>query len=518
MTVNLYKITTENIRVDKTGYLGQATSYTADYGFEGNQNVETPSIIISSAAQPDFNYCYIDSFSRYYYITAKTWVSDSLWRLSLLVDPLISFKTDINNQEGICTYSGRGNAKKYDPRVVFNLPPVRSETAPVTETDGGNFYICMACRYTLAPSSSVPYTSIGSNNQMLYTIISGQAYAYFLNELLTLRNNNQQLAIAIMNTIVSVTLIKYIGSPTTGQTKQYLSFSSPEIFDLIHQQTYTTIDCNPASGTQYMATQIFATEFIGGVEITFTETINSYADRKAQRLFDIPYVGQLSIDLDSLGVPLSASSISLGAMVRYDIGGNEYVVVPFYRIGAGSVVYCYSEYATFSNTFSASFVSDTSYAAETETRTAQILSLLGTAAMGVVTGIASEGATVPATVAALGIGAANFAVNESKLKYQKASSVIQKGSSNGGSAYNAMVSLLGVTRKARLIKLTPQSSTNVSSFQGRFGKPDGEYRSLSALSGTGFAQLGTVILTGFTGATNNEKNMIREALLTGVIL
>lgn len=517
MTVNLYKINTENIRVDKTAYLGTATAYTADYGFEGNQNVETPSIIINSTTQPDFNYCYIDSFNRYYYIIAKTWISDSVWRLSLLVDPLMSFKTDIGNQAGICTYSGSGNAKKYDPRVVFNLPPVRSETAPGTDTDGGDFYILMACRYTFTTATIPPGMTYTVNNQMLYSILSGQAYSYFIDQLITLRSTDQQMALAVMNTIVSVTLIKYVSIPSSGSKQQSLYFASPEIMNLTLNHTYEIIDCNPSSGTQYTAYQVQSTDALGKYDITFSDVANSYADRKAQRLFDIPFVGQMSIDLDSLALPLSVGAISIGVSIRYDVGGNEYVCVPFYNDGTNTTYY-YSEYATFPNSFTASFISETSYAAETETRLAQILSLLSTAAMGVVTGIASEGATVPATITALGIGAANFALNEAKLRYQKASSVIQKGSSNGGSAYVALRTPFNVSRKVRLVKLTPQSSTNVFSFQGRFGKPDGEYRTLSTLSGTGFAQLGTVILTGFTGATNNEKNMIREALLTGVIL
>ena len=44
-----------------------------------------------------YNYCYIPSFRRYYYITNVTCVRTGIWRAEMLCDVLMSFKNDIAN-------------------------------------------------------------------------------------------------------------------------------------------------------------------------------------------------------------------------------------------------------------------------------------------------------------------------------------------------------------------------------------------------------------------------------------
>lgn len=525
MTVNLYKINTENIRVDKTAYLGTATSYTADYGFEGNQNVETPSIIISSTAQPGFNYCYIDSFSRYYYIIAKTWVSDSLWRLSLLVDPLMSFKTDIGNQAGICTYSGKGSTDKYDPRIVYNTAPAVTAypaAAGFTAT-GGDPWIVLSCRYA-DPGTG----AFRCSNQMTYLCFSANAYSSFMHSYLALPDERR---VAIGKTICSATVVYWLnfannhkdfitGAEISSESYQtYAYFSAPELWD--GGQTYfgVAVGSSPQRDPFY---QLSAEEYTGRTYLGFGDSAAGYHVRKAQRLLDIPYIGQLSVDLDNIGVPLGTAEYYLAVEISYDFGGNEYVVTPGYspRGQLSNMVKCYDSLRTFSNTYAAQWILDASYQGENENRSAQIITLIGTLLAGIISAVATEGATVPMTIASLGVGIANMNLSEQRQNYQQGASLGLSGSSNGGSYHNALITAgTPPTKKsASLYKRMLTPTTNVSSFQGRFGKPDGEYRTLSTLSGTGFAQLGTVILTGFTGATNNEKNMIREALLTGVIL
>jgi hypothetical protein len=132
----------------------------------------------------------------------------------------------------------------------------------------------------------------------------------------------------------------------------------------------------------------------------------------------------------------------------------------------------------------------------------------------------TEGATVPATIASLGIGAANFALSEQKIEYQKASSMKMNGTSNGGSAYNCLKYTSGsVTYPiyAKLYKKTSNSSTDPAAFAAEYGKPDGAFRTLSSLAGTGYAQMGTVTLDGFNSATEIERDEIKNLLLSGVI-
>lgn len=539
MTVKLYRYGGKDIAVNKAlpGSGADYLSITADYGFEGNQDVNTPSIIIESAAKPTYNYAYIQELGRYYFVTSCVWLSGQLWRLNLRCDVLKTYQSEIYNQSGTVLYSGSGDSRRYDPRLVYNMPPVKTAISPTTLSDTGDatgepVYIVMACRYM---DKGAPGDITRASNQMQYLIFTPGSYQAFTHRLYDLTYGNEQLAVAVSNAICSVTVVHWLNM--SGFTKkQDASFRTPEICKVqgngndytMRVDYWSLLEPTPPPGAiLYDFYQLTAEEYHAKTYLAFADTALSYADRKAQRMVDIPYVGQLNLDLDNLGLP-SYTGYYLCVEIGYDLGGNEYVVS--LGIGATSITQAASvqyqrvDYTTFPNTYSATFITDSSYSAETETRAAQILSMIGTAAGGIVSGIMTEGATIPATVASLGIGAANFALNEQKLEYQKATSMKISGSSNGGSAYNTFITYAITPQPhiqypaAVLYKKTSASSTNPSSFAADYGKPDGAYRTLNSLSGTGYAQLGAITLSGFKTATEQEKIEIKNLLMSGVIL
>lgn len=529
MQVTLYKYAGKSIVVDKIlpSGTGNALTIDADYGFEGNQDVDNIYINIRSATKPLWNYAYIDSFTRYYFVTQVVWLSGSLWRMNLRCDVLMSFSNTIKSQSGTILYSGSGESRRYDPRLVYNLPPVRTAIAPDFNLSGNVYgddvYIVMAIRYMefWGPTA----TGFRSTNQMQYIIFSPEAYFVFWRRFMDdLSDENR---VAVSSTICSLTLVRWLDLSGIAKTTA-VSFSTPEIYKRLNQDLQIICSTwNSAYPGPYDLWQIRADEYIAQRYVCFQDTALSYADRKAQRLIDIPFVGQINVDLDNLGLP-STTGFYLCCKISYDFGGNQYVAVP--GIGATSISdgsqadYNNDEYVSFTNSYTANYLLDASYDAEKETRTAQILSMLGTAAAGIVSGIMTQGATIPATIASLGIGAANFALAEQKLEYQKAASMKLSGTSNGGSAYTTMTKYVVSPQPqmerpmARLLKKICNSSTNATSFQAEYGKPDGAFRTLSALTGTGFCQMGTVTLTGFTSATEPERNEIKNLLLSGVIL
>ena len=60
-------------------------------------SVISPTILVEHSNLAGYNYAYIPEFNRYYFITEITSVRNNLWRISLKVDVLESFKTDILN-------------------------------------------------------------------------------------------------------------------------------------------------------------------------------------------------------------------------------------------------------------------------------------------------------------------------------------------------------------------------------------------------------------------------------------
>lgn len=530
MKVTLYRYSGKSNILEKTlpTSSGNKLEITADYGFEGNQDVDRIYININSTSKPLWTYAYIDTFYRYYFVTNTTWLSGSVWRLSLRCDLLQTFASTIKTQSGTVIYSGLGDSRRYDPRLVYNLPPVKTSISPTTLADTGPAtgdapYIVMAIRYM----DYRGYTTAGlkATNQMRYIIFTPVTYQAFVDRYYSLIESNEQLAVAVANTIVSVTIVRWLD--VSGLTKTPVaSFGSPEIFKVKHERYPAEILVRIESGVDPDCWEISAEDYYAKRYLAFADTCLSYADRKAQRLIDIPYVGQINVDLDNLGLP-PITGYYLCVEISYDFGGNQYVV----SLGTGatsittaaSASYQRVDYTTFPNNYSANFITDASYNAEKETRNAQILSMVGTAVGGIVSGIVTEGATIPATIASLGIGAANFALSEQKLEYQKAASLKLNGTSNGGSPYNTLISYVATPQphivypEAKLYKKTSNSSTDPTTFQTEYGKPDGAFRTLSALAGTGYAQMGTVTLDGFNSATEIERDEIKNLLLSGVI-
>lgn len=86
MTIKFYKNHSDNFEVpknltdevQKTGTLREETE------------IMKPTILMEFDPRP-YNYCYIEDFGRYYYITGIESVRNGLWRVSCNRDPLQSF-------------------------------------------------------------------------------------------------------------------------------------------------------------------------------------------------------------------------------------------------------------------------------------------------------------------------------------------------------------------------------------------------------------------------------------------
>lgn len=85
-------------------------------------NIIDPEIKIATQSDPTgYNYCYLPTFSRYYWV--KNWTySDGLWNASLTVDTLASYRDQIGSAT---EYVVRSSAK-YDPKIVDNLYPTKA--------------------------------------------------------------------------------------------------------------------------------------------------------------------------------------------------------------------------------------------------------------------------------------------------------------------------------------------------------------------------------------------------------
>lgn len=98
-------------------------------------NIINPEIKIASQSDPTgYNYCYLPTFSRYYWV--KNWTySAGLWTASLIVDTLASYREQIGNST---EYVARSSAT-YDGTISDGLYPATARVQSVTTAFQGGF-------------------------------------------------------------------------------------------------------------------------------------------------------------------------------------------------------------------------------------------------------------------------------------------------------------------------------------------------------------------------------------------
>lgn len=98
-------------------------------------NIIDPEIKIATQNDPTgYNYCYLPTFSRYYWV--KNWTyADGLWNASLTVDTLASYRDQIGSST---EYVVRSSAQ-YDSSISDGLYPATAEVRSVTSAFQGGF-------------------------------------------------------------------------------------------------------------------------------------------------------------------------------------------------------------------------------------------------------------------------------------------------------------------------------------------------------------------------------------------
>ena len=99
MELKVYINISEKNKLDKT--LNNETTYTGQ--LKNETSIINPVIMVEGSLQnlAAYNYAYIPSFLRYYFLTDILSIRNNLIELHLSVDVLMSFKTQILNQSAI---------------------------------------------------------------------------------------------------------------------------------------------------------------------------------------------------------------------------------------------------------------------------------------------------------------------------------------------------------------------------------------------------------------------------------
>ena len=96
--IKTYNYSGEISRVDKTDYLTPISTLSG--ALRGEASLLNFNVLIQSDTVPNFNYCYIDKFKRYYYVTEPVSVRQNLWEMTMQVDALMTYKDSLLKCEG----------------------------------------------------------------------------------------------------------------------------------------------------------------------------------------------------------------------------------------------------------------------------------------------------------------------------------------------------------------------------------------------------------------------------------
>lgn len=133
MNITLYVNKSEKNKIGK--------NLTNDFHISGTlrdaTNIINPVILIELNDIGNYNYCYIDDFKRYYFITDIAVIRTGLFAISLMVDVLESFKSDIKNLSVILLNTQNVGSSNYLPSQVFRNN-VKSKTDIINFPNGLN--------------------------------------------------------------------------------------------------------------------------------------------------------------------------------------------------------------------------------------------------------------------------------------------------------------------------------------------------------------------------------------------
>lgn len=96
--ITLYRNSAERNKLEKSSSLTEVAVVNGT--IEPSRDVGSlmnMSIVFEYSQVPNFNYCYIDSFERYYFVTDISLIGNNMYSVSLHEDVLMSHKSAINN-------------------------------------------------------------------------------------------------------------------------------------------------------------------------------------------------------------------------------------------------------------------------------------------------------------------------------------------------------------------------------------------------------------------------------------
>lgn len=138
MKIIFYKCTSENNRIDKTGFLQTVLNTSGNYK-QKDVSVMNPTFAVKyRSSLLSSNYCYIPELNRYYYIDSFSNITNDILEVSCHVDVLMTYKKEFLQNEGyVETSENYGNFYLNDENMPVQqntkIPLVKNFTSPFSD-------------------------------------------------------------------------------------------------------------------------------------------------------------------------------------------------------------------------------------------------------------------------------------------------------------------------------------------------------------------------------------------------
>lgn len=458
-------------------------------------SVLNPSFYIKTATNPvAYNYCYVQAFGRYYFIT--DWESDhNLWWAHCTVDPLASWKTQIlGTTQYVLRSSSECNEYIYDTKIPMSKDVLVKNTSVVESPlhpyiGGGCVFILQIANDTMQKINGVQY--LACNQTAMTTIIN------------TILNNNNawgwgptEAAFGLTDSVARAIInpLQYIG-------KCYmLPFSTTDISDKVSYTDPIKVGFWPLATVSDVYALAYpapgAAIYHKSGTLTLTEHpkaashgkwLNGYPFTK-HYLYAGPF-GRLSIDTDLIIEEYnSGGTCDVSIDLFIDYLGMATLIIYKTITGKGQVVLA-KAYADVSTTIPLT---------QTKNDLINFLGMMGGAVSSIVSMNAGSSLSNIAGVAS----SIDMAFPKPEVK-----GFAQSALQTFESWYHQEEYMMPVSIDYSGIGVTPTENI--------VGRPLCEVRMLSSLYG--FCQVEQPLLTGIP-CYDEEKSMIADYLINGIIL
>lgn len=497
--LTLYRYSDAIRRVNKSLYLTGGTALTGDEVMP-NQSLSDLSVIISNSGSPTYNYCYIQEFNRYYFITNVSWLGGVGYQLDMHVDVLQTYYNKFTSMNALIEYSTLGSALEYDPRLNYVDQPA------ITYNTGLPYpqFILGESQYTQAPMVAVRYYDLPIYDPNMLNYDQPQVYCAVMDIITFQRvieyylNSNvmtEAKRVEFGSKIIDVNLVYYINeyrmSQGTLRTQEWT----------IHTPAHPTGITLPITGSgkymyiidSYLNLSNIDKAIVNGPNITAANNW-TLAGKYTTKL---PFIGELSITPSKLGIK---EITQLYYVIAVDLIGMQYVITLTDKIdGSGNVYYDQIQRVPIKMNYP--FPVDVSMENAGISRLVNVLQGM----QNVATYMQGGGGVIGGTAQMFGTY-----LKDEQIKLADAMSYKYTGASGGMPEYTP-----ADTRRIVQITAIVPPDTNYNSYWSAYGKPDHEMRYLSALSG--YAKIEQIHMRYMDTATKEEIDEVEILLKGGVI-